>query len=224
MRFKQFDINFDRFTYIVEDTGIRLIIRRLSSSTETFVDFESIGSKIIRENTRKSRWLFISVFFILITIALFVYRHSGGSVEEGAELIYLSISATFAFVFVFTGKNKVFLAQSDNTNAIEFIGKKRDKEKLTVFIKQLLQCRDSYLINKYTTFDKYIPYDQQYKYLIWLYSEKLLTADILKEKIVELDSCFKDGNQKRDDFAKVVGFKNNDSDPRQVKEKGEEFE
>ena len=53
MELKQFDSNFNRFSYKIEESGIRLIKKGISTSSDTFVNFEDIGSKIIKENKRK---------------------------------------------------------------------------------------------------------------------------------------------------------------------------
>ena len=59
----------------------------------------------------------------------------------GFKFVAKSISSTICFFII-------FLTQPDNTNAIEFIGSKRYKEKVNVFINELLQRRDFYLIEK----------------------------------------------------------------------------
>ena len=59
MELKQVDINFASYQYTIEDTGIRLIKKRLASSSDTFVDFEDVGSKTIKESTRKIIFVFI---------------------------------------------------------------------------------------------------------------------------------------------------------------------
>ena len=78
------------------------------------------------------------------------------------------------------------------------------------FIKLLLQKRDKFLVEKYTTLDQLLPYDQQYNTLIWLYNLKLLTKEQLKSKIEELDKMvINQKNPGRNDLAKIVGFRSN---------------
>jgi hypothetical protein len=72
MYLKQLDKNLDRYHYTIEDTGIRLVKKRLASSSDTFVEFEDVGSKTIRESSRKLIWLIIAaLFFIIGTAVLF---------------------------------------------------------------------------------------------------------------------------------------------------------
>jgi hypothetical protein len=209
MEFKQFDINLNRFKYIIEDTGIRLIKKRIASNSDTFVEFEDIGSKIIKENTRKLLWLIISILFLVFAIGVFAKRLNGNKVGNGAEIFHLTMSMVFFGIFLLTKKNILFLAQSDNTNAIEFIGTKRYKEKVDEFIKILLERRDTFLITKYSAIDEFLPYNQQYNNLVWLYNLKLLTKVQLQNKITELDKIdFDNDNPTKNGLVKIVGFRN----------------
>jgi hypothetical protein len=114
-------------------------------------------------------------------------------------------------VFLITKKNIIFLTQPDNTNAIEFIGSKRYKEKVNVFINELLQRRDLYLIEKYSALNEFLPYNQQYNNLVWLYNLKLLTKEKLNKKINELDNIeFRTDHLKKNTITNIIGFKGSD--------------
>lgn len=207
MEFKQFDLNFDRLFYKIEATGIRLIKKRISSSTDTFVDFEDIGSKIIIEKSHKLIWLILSIIIIAVAVAVYIKRINGGKVGDGAEIFHLSTSLFFLLVFLITKKNTIYLTQSDNTNGIEFIGTKRYKKKVEEFISELQNRRDSFLISKYSTLNEFLPYDQQYNNLVWLYQLKLLTKEELNLKINELDKIeFKIVNMNNGGLKKITGF------------------
>jgi len=212
MEFNQFDTNLDRFNYIIEETGIRLIKNRIASSADTFVDFEDIGSKIIIEKSRKLIWLILSLLFLVFAILVFVKRLNGGHVGNGAELFHITTSLFFLVVFFLTKKNIIYLTQSDNTNAIEFIGTKRYKQKVDDFIKELLQRRDKYLIEKYSSINEFLPYSQQYNNLVWLYNLKLLTKEELNKKINELDNIeFRTESLKKNQITNIIGFKGSDN-------------
>jgi hypothetical protein len=211
MEFNQFDTNFDRFKYIIEDNGVRLIKKRIASSSDTFVDFEDIGSKIIIEKSRKLIWLILSLLFLVFAILVFVKRLNGGHVGNGAEIFHIATCIFFLVVFFLTKKNIIYLAQSDNTNAIEFIGTKRYKKKVDDFIKELLQSRDNYLIEKYSSLNEFLPYNQQYNNLVWLYNLELLTKEELNKKINELDTIeFKTDQLKKNTITNIIGFKGSD--------------
>lgn len=208
MELKQLDVNLDRFHYTIEDTGIRLVKKRLAGSSDTFIDFEDVGSKIIKESTRKLIWLIISILFLIIGTAVLIKRIQGGKVGNGAEIFHYSVSLLFLIIFLLTKKNVLYLTQSDNSNAIEFLAANRYKEKVDTFIKALLQTRDKYLIDKYSQLDEFLPYQQQYNNLVWLYNLKLLTKEQLKKKLSELDKLeLQSDNDKKNDLVKIVGFK-----------------
>lgn len=188
MEYKQFGLNLYRFRYIIEANGITVIKKKLAQHTETFIEFEDIGPKIIKDTRRSIGWLIASCVFLLLAIAVFVDRVTGGKVGQGAEIFWVCVSVMLFIVFIMTRKQIVYLAQSDNTNAIEFIGSKRYKESLNEFIKKLLAARDKFLLDKYATLDDILPYNQQYNNLVWLYNLKLLNKEQLQSKIDELDA------------------------------------
>jgi len=211
MEFNQFDTNFDRFKYIIEDNGVRLIKKRMASGSDTFVEFEDIGSKIIIEKSRKLIWLILCLLFLIFAILVFVKRLNGGHVGNGAEIFHITTSMFFLFVFFLTKKNIIYLTQSDNTNAIEFIGTKRYKQKVDDFINELLQRRDQYLIEKYSALNEFLPYNQQYNNLVWLYNLELLTKEKLNKKINELDNIeFRTDSLKKNQITNIIGFKGSD--------------
>ena len=53
MELKQTDFNLDHFRFNIEENGIRINRKKLSSSTEIFIEYEDVGSKIILEKKRK---------------------------------------------------------------------------------------------------------------------------------------------------------------------------
>lgn len=208
MEFRQFATNFDRFKFIIEDSGIRLIKKRIASSTDTFVDFESIGSKIIIEKLRNPLWIIISLVFLAIAISVLVGRLRGGKVGDNAEFFSLSISLFFFMIFMLTQRSMIFLTQSDNTNAIEFIGTNRYKKRVYAFISELLEKRNEYLIEKYSSLNEFLPYNQQYNGLVWLYNLKILTQEELSEKVAELNEItFGSDNLKKEEITNPIGFK-----------------
>ena len=221
--FKQWGINLDRFHFILEETGIRMKRKRITVQTETFVDYEDIGSKIIREKSRKLIWLGLSVLFLTFAIGVFLSRINGGKVGKGAEFFHLTVSAVLFLVFLMTRKNILYLAQSDNSNAIEFLDTKRYRQPLDNFIKLLLQRRDAFLIEKYATLDDVLPYSQQYNNLIWLYNLKLLTKEQLLAKIAELDRMDIRKNEPQEvKLAKIIGFKRDEEEDEEEEDEEED--
>ena len=153
MTFNQFDIKFNRFKYIVEDSGIRVIKKSLFKSDEQSVAFENIGSKIIKVKEKKRPWLIISGLFFVLALTVFIDRLKGDKVGEGAEIFWLIISAIFFIIYSIKGKNSVILFKDGKADGIEFMGTNLFEKRLNKFIDQLLQRRDEYLGKKYSFID-----------------------------------------------------------------------
>jgi len=153
MTFNQFDINLKRFSYRVEKDGISITKRRLFSVTKQFIPFENVGSEIIRDKKRNLFWLGISLFFLIITLTVFVLRLKGDRISDTAEMFWLAVSAFFFVIYAFKRKNSVFLVKGDIEDSIEFIGIKIYEERLNQFLKILQQRRDKYLSDKYPDFE-----------------------------------------------------------------------
>lgn len=145
MTFKQFDINLNRFKYVIEDSGMRVINKRLFSATERFVNFENIGSEIIKVKERKLVWLITSVLFFILALVVLNRRINGGKIGVAAEFFWLAISTFFFIIYTLKRRNSIFLVNDDQKNNIEFIGTKIYENRLNQFIKQLFQRRDDYL-------------------------------------------------------------------------------
>ncbi len=213
MEFKQVDLGLNRSQFIIETAGIRIIRRGIANSSEVFVEFEQVGSKIIKEKSRKLFWLILCLIALILGVAVFVSRLSGGKIGEGAEIFYLSASIVFFVIYLLTKKSSLYLAQGDHTNAIEFVDNPKQHSRVEKFIKHLLERRNEYLINKYSTFDELLPYEQQYDNLVWLYNMDLLSKDTFQKKISELDrltSLKNEPDQKP--TAKIIGFRNRNSE------------
>jgi hypothetical protein len=210
MKFKQISINLDRFTYTINEDGIRLLKKGIVASSDTFVDFEDIGSKIIAEKSRKLLWLLIAIIFFILAITVFVKRLQGGPVGHGAEIFHISLSLLFFSIYFITKKNLLFLVKSDNTNGIEFIYTNKYKQQVDDFIKLLLQKRDTYLLETYSSIDDMLPYQQQYNNLVWLYELKIINKELLQSKIAALDKIEELNQNKK--HTKILGFGNRQID------------
>lgn len=208
MEYRQYDFNFDRFTFRITETGLQILRKRFASGSETFIEFEEIGSKVIKERSAKILWLILSGLFLFFAVWVFVRRLNNHSVGDGAEIVHLCISAAFLLVYLVTRKNILYLAQTDNTGAIEFINRKVYRKSLEAFMAQLLEARNRYLLDKYSKVDDLLPYQQQYNNFFWLYNLKLLSREDLKQKIDELDHSEAAKNKSMPaDSGRTIGFK-----------------
>lgn len=204
IEFKQSRFIFEKIHYIIEETGIRLKNKKLSSSSDVLIEFELIGTKTMTEKSRSLIWLIISGFFLMVAILVFVGRMGGSKVADTAEIFHLSTCLFFYFIYQLTTKNFIYLVKSDKTFTIEFYGFKKDEKRVYDFIKVLLDKKNEYLIKKYTTFDEFDTYENQYNGLMWLYNNDIISKDELKIKIKDLESVdFKEDVKNNE----IIGFR-----------------
>lgn len=183
MDFRQTDINLTRREFQVQETGVHVSVKGLTESNESFVPFEDIGNDVSRDSSRKLIWIILTVSFLLLAVIMLVKRVSGHKIGEGAEIFYFGASIFSYALHLLTQKKTISLSYS-----ITFSDKKRDREKVQAFIDIILKKRNEYLIKKYATLDKLLPYVEQYDNLVWLYNLNILTRHKLEEKINELES------------------------------------
>lgn len=122
MELKLYDFLLDFQTFIIEEEGVRVVKKGISSRSESFIEFEYIGSTINYKNSSKLFWLLISILFFLIGILVLIDRLKGGEVGDNAELFHFVTASFFLSVFLITKKNVISLTLPDSSNAIDFIG------------------------------------------------------------------------------------------------------
>ena len=208
MELKQYDTNFNRRIFKIMEDGVHVTQKGMTSSYEYFVEFEEIGTKTSIQKSRNLIWISLSILLLIICISVFINRINGGKVGNGAEVFHFVSSAIFYLVFILTRKNTFTLLNHDNTSGIDFIGSSRYRNKVDNFINLIHEKRKLYLIEKYTSLNDFMPYEQQYNDLIWLYKIKLLSEEELKSKIQllnEIDfSSIKENIGKSD---RIIGFR-----------------
>ena len=153
LSFKQIDLNLSRFEYVVEDTGLRIIKKTLTSTREQFVSFENIGSEVTKEREVKYVWLILSVLFFLITCWVFFLRISGRDVAETAEASYLAAGILCFVIYVARRRNVVLLVQDDGTHKVEFVGLRIYRKRLDQFMAELGKRKNDYLQAMYRNVD-----------------------------------------------------------------------
>ncbi len=210
MEFKQYDTNFKRLTFKIEDDGVKVIQKGITSSSEYFVEFEEIGTKTSIQKSRNLIWISLAILFLIIGISVFINRMNGGKVGNGAEVFHFVSSSIFYLVFILTRKNTFTLLNHNSFSGIDFIGSSRDRKKVENFINLIHEKRKLYLIEKYTSLNDFIPYEQQYNDLIWLYKIKLLSEEELKSKIQLLNEIdFSGIKEKIGESDRIIGFRRN---------------
>lgn len=186
MEYRQFDFNFERLTFIIEEKGVNIKKKTISSSTETFRRFEDMGTRIVKEKSRKIGWLIAAAVFMIITATVFVRRMQGDKIGDNAEIFWLVIALILFAVYMLTKTNHLYLTHSDFSGSIQFINRSAYKESLDSFIKLVLEKRKEYLLKEYFVLDEFVPPSTQEDNLVWLYNQELISKEQLTEKLEDL--------------------------------------
>jgi len=188
--FFQKDRHFNSKWFTLTEQGLQVKQKSLFSSDEYSVNYEDIGSKIIKSKAGKKGWLIATASLFSLSLVLSILRIAGEDVGKGAELFYLLIGSICFLVYYITYKSTFYLAQSGNTNAIEFLADRPTEEKLELFIGQLKSKQKEVLLEKYVILNKNLAYETQYQNLTWLKDANILTKDEFGDKLRQLDNLY----------------------------------
>ena len=193
--FFQRDRHFNRKWFTLTEQGMQVKQKSLFSSGEYFVDYENIGSKIIKTKAGKKGWLIATASLLSLSLLLFILRMAGEDIGRGAELFYLLIGIICFLVYFISFKSTFYLAQSGNTNAIEFLANRPTKEKLELFIEQLKSKQKEVLLEKYGNLNRNLSYETQYQNLTWLRDNNVLNKAEFGDKLTQLDKLYSSKNR-----------------------------
>lgn len=193
--FFQRDMHFNKKWFTLTEQGLQVKQKSLFSSNEYFLNYEDIGSKIVKSKAGRKGWLIATASLFSLSLILFIIRIAGEDIEKGAELFYLLTGSICFLVYLITYKSTFYLAQSGNTNAIEFLADKPTKEKLEWFIGQLKSKQKEVLLEKYGVLNKNLSYETQYHNLTWLRNGNVLTKNEFRDKLKQLDNLYSQTNR-----------------------------
>jgi hypothetical protein len=191
----QRDRHFNRKWFTLTEQELQVKQKSLFRSDEYSVNYEDIGSKIIKSRAGKKAWLVASVVMFSLSLIIFILRVSDEEVGKGAELFYLLIGLICCFIYFISYKHSFYLTQPSNTNAIEFLADNPTKEQLDLFIKQLKSKQKEVLLEKYGQLNKNLNYETQYHNLTWLRDNNILTTEEHQEKLQQLDNLYSPSNR-----------------------------
>jgi hypothetical protein len=199
----QKDLLFNRRWFKIDDEGLSVTSKSLTSSSEVFVKFEDIGVKIIKSKGGKKGWLIATIIFLLLSAGMFFFEKSGGDTDKNAFMVYLILAIISGIIFLLTFKSSFYLADNNNQNAIRFLIDKPSKEELSDFINSLKLERKKVLIAKYGQITNLLSYEQQLNSLNWLSSAQALSKEEYESKVAQLNSLFRKSNP-------IIGFRSTD--------------
>lgn len=190
----QKDLLFNRRWFNMNDEGLMVTSKSLTSSSEVFVKFEDLGFKIIKSKGGKLGWLITVIVSFLLAIVMYFFEKTGGDTEKSAFLGYLILAIMAAIIYLLTYKSSIFLTDNENKSSIRFLIDKPSKDELSEFIDTLMLKRKNVLILKYGQITNMMSYEQQVNTLNWLNTVDALSNKEYSIKIEELNAVFKKTN------------------------------
>jgi hypothetical protein len=176
--------------YELTDRGLSVQTRSLFKKDSYFLKFEEIGIKRMQSRRVNGRILLGSALMVCIAILMFVMEKAGAEAEKGDYLFYFGMAIIGMVFTCLSYKRSFFLAQRNNSNALEFLVNKPSEEEVEVFIHNLIHTRRSYLLEKFGGFNRLLSYEQQYHNLMWLTDTDVITNEEYLEKLEELNHLF----------------------------------
>jgi len=88
----QRDLFFNRRLFKLDEEGLSVTSKSLSTSTEVFIKFQDIGVKVIKSKNGKKGWLIAAIVFLLLSMGMFFFERSGGQTDKNAYVIYLILA------------------------------------------------------------------------------------------------------------------------------------
>ncbi|WP_298237506.1 hypothetical protein [uncultured Algibacter sp.] len=207
MKFKQYDIKLNKKLFEIEKDGLRVISKTISSHSEDFFEFESIGNIITIEKRRLLIPLFISIMFIGMSTLLFIGQLNGGNYGKGAIAFYYFIGFLFLSVFFFFGKNYLYLSQKNRSTHIQFLNNNPSNKKLRAFIEELQIIKKSRLIEKYGVYDEDKTYNEHRNQLKWLLDNEIISKE---EYRIHLEQVERNFYPEEEGETEPIGYKQND--------------
>jgi hypothetical protein len=199
----QKDLFFNRRWFKIDDEGLLVTSKSLTTSSEIFIKYEDIGVKIIKSKGGKRGWLLASIVFFLISVGMFFFENSGGDTDKNVFVVYLIFAIISAIMFLLSYKRFFYLANNDNSNAIKFLIDKPSKQELSDFVNIIKLERKKVLVAKYGQITNLLGYEQQLNSLNWLNSAQALNKEEYELKVAELNFLFKKSNS-------ISGFRSNE--------------
>ncbi|MBA3900344.1 MAG: DUF308 domain-containing protein [Bacteroidetes bacterium] len=204
MDFKQSDFRLNRKEFYLENEGLRLVTKSLTTKNESFYEFHQIGTRITRDSQRTLFLLIFGILFIAWGVIIFIGKRNGGDYGDYADTFYIVTGLiSIAFFFLLT-KSYLYLSDDSNNSHIQFLNNNPSKIKLLEFIDRIQEAKKVRFLNLYGNLDLDKTYGEQKTNYRWLKDNGYISQEIYEEKLLLLDAHFltqKDVNQK------PIGFK-----------------
>lgn len=191
---------FHKREFEIIGSKLRFKESKLGNENEMYIPFENIlGSKSSFKKT-EPWFVFIGLFFTLLTVLTVVWYFEDGDVEAEAPIIWGSVSIIF-FYMSYKVKENSWRIELTNNESIMMFKNNPDKDDVAIFFTNLIEKRNKYLLDNYGFLDKNLSYERQFNNLEWLRIRNVLTLEEFEVKHQQLKALFNISNNR-------IGFDN----------------
>ncbi|MER0442815.1 hypothetical protein [Emticicia sp. W12TSBA100-4] len=147
-------------------------IKVFSESENSEYSFEKISKNtLLGQKKVKNKYIFIFLYFYL---SLFYVSIKS---EEAIIICFILITGFIFTYYYFWNREKTKLMLISDNKYIVFIYEHDNQVEVDNFISKIYKKRDEVLFKTYTSFTKFIPFQDQYEGLMFLLHEEIINQD-----------------------------------------------
>jgi hypothetical protein len=191
---------FHQREFEILESKLRFKESRFGNEQELYIPYENIlGSKSSFKKT-EPWFILIGLFFTLLTVLTIIWHFQDGSSEAEAPVVWGCFSLLF-FYLSFKMKENSWKIGLINNESIMMFRNRPNNIDVEEFFNNLIEKRNSFLLNNYGFIDRNLNYERQFNNLEWLRSRNVLTAKEFEERHDQLKALFDTTNSR-------IGFDN----------------
>jgi len=177
-------------TVMLDESKLHYKVSKFGKKNTLSIPYEEVSSKQkTSEILVKHGFLLAAMVLIVFSILLTSLRTFGKGLGESLELYSLALGVISLLIY-FVSKEKHWKLQLTNGGFIYFYQSIPDNTSVEVFIKQLMDKRNAYLLKTYGQLDATLDYQSQIDQLQWLKDIKVLSGKNFQQKKKELKNMF----------------------------------
>ncbi|MEP2990926.1 MAG: hypothetical protein ABJN61_11675 [Flavobacteriaceae bacterium] len=158
---------------------------KFGNSTEVDIPFENIEGSKTSHRVSHNIILAVSAVFYLIAVAVYYSYSNGGNGERFAWLFW-GVIATVVLGSYFLTRDSFWRIRLSNNSQIYLHKNIPNLSVTTKFIEEIIDARNTYLIEQYSFVDKNLDYDKQLNNLRWLRSIDVINKEEFEIKYAQL--------------------------------------
>ena len=172
--------------FTITPDGLEVNFKSLTRRSTEIIPFEEIGSILGQEKT-------INPLAFRITMGLFafsLFRYFLSFSLDDSSFLFLFSFACIGGIVVFLTFTKSLTLSAPGLRVIPFKPDSPSKEKVKMFIDELINKRNQVLIMKFGNISRKLPYETQHERILWLNGIGVFSNLEVEEKKKELNFIF----------------------------------